>query len=866
MSQINQQAIDINTPAQVTGIMPGAAEHYARQGFEIIPLNWIVAPAPADAVAAARAASPESVVRELKAAARLAVCSCGQVGCKSPGKHPLTRHGVDDATADLAQVQAWWSQWPQANIGIRVSRNTLVLDFDWKCANALETWGAFQRRGLPTTWVNASGYGCHVWLSIPDALESLPASFPGGDILHHNHRFAIAPPSQHWTGVLYKTETNVPIARAPQWLVDALPTWRGLTRARGVERLLEGQPASAANSLSWLRVRRDLHRPPNTPPLDWFRELCGKVLEPAIFDGDPRSTEPASITLQRAACHGLRGLELDQTDVYETLRDYYAPRCLPEPWDLATPHRAREFERLVRTAGKYASDGYLQPDASTLTLQLQAQRGAVGVAKAELREAKSSGDETCIATASAKLSAAEKAVGQTQQEIAAAKARASKAEAPEGLIVVEDTSFKGLAEAFLRHRHPADDLRAWRGEYYRWTGTHYGQQDTDALKHEIGRFLHAALNPVPDSMRNINDIFAALPRADGFKVYVQNDKEPHSGVRACANGVLDLATGTLLPHDASRWVLSASPWAWTPTMATPNWDAFLQSLKFDPVGLQCLREAMGFLAFGPGKFQKIVLLVGARRGGKGTILQLLNNMVGKTSSAALTDLATDFGLAGAIGADLISMGDVQADKGTPFQSQARIVERLVSVSGRDRVQINRKGREQWDGVLDARIVMACNKVPALKDPGGALRGRYVVIPFHQSFQGREDLALFDRLRPELPGIAAWALAGWKTLCERGQFVEAEGAAEVRGVLDGCGSPIEAFVTEACTLGTELTVERSQLYGAYTGWAGTNGQSPASMQQFGAELGAMQLTGFKWDYRPRANNPALKRLVKGLRLN
>ena len=56
-------------------------------------------------------------------------CACGDPNCRSPGKHPLTRHGLHDATTDANQIEQWWGERPNANIGIS-AEGLLVLDVD----------------------------------------------------------------------------------------------------------------------------------------------------------------------------------------------------------------------------------------------------------------------------------------------------------------------------------------------------------------------------------------------------------------------------------------------------------------------------------------------------------------------------------------------------------------------------------------------------------------------------------------------------------------------------------------------------------------------------------------------------------------
>src|SRR5258707_9686763 len=59
-------------------------------------------------------------------------CTCGDVNCRSPGKHPRTQHGVKDASAHSSQIGLWWRWWPSSNVGIAtgVASGLLVLDID----------------------------------------------------------------------------------------------------------------------------------------------------------------------------------------------------------------------------------------------------------------------------------------------------------------------------------------------------------------------------------------------------------------------------------------------------------------------------------------------------------------------------------------------------------------------------------------------------------------------------------------------------------------------------------------------------------------------------------------------------------------
>lgn len=45
-------------------------------------------------------------------------CTCGDPDCTKPGRHPRTKNGLSDATADPDKIERLWAKWPSAKIGM----------------------------------------------------------------------------------------------------------------------------------------------------------------------------------------------------------------------------------------------------------------------------------------------------------------------------------------------------------------------------------------------------------------------------------------------------------------------------------------------------------------------------------------------------------------------------------------------------------------------------------------------------------------------------------------------------------------------------------------------------------------------------
>jgi hypothetical protein len=117
------------------------------------------------------------------------------------GKLPLVEHGSKDASADEAQVRAWWEKWPQANIGLATGHKFFAVDVDQK-GGGLETWEALlaQHGQIPDTIEQLTGTGGrHVLFDLPLDFEvhnSQGKLGPGLDIRGVGG-YIVAAPSVH---------------------------------------------------------------------------------------------------------------------------------------------------------------------------------------------------------------------------------------------------------------------------------------------------------------------------------------------------------------------------------------------------------------------------------------------------------------------------------------------------------------------------------------------------------------------------------------------------------------------------------------------------------------------------------------------
>ena len=163
---------------------------------------------------------------------------------------------------------------------------------------------------------------------------------------------------------------------------------------------------------------------------------------------------------------------------------------------------------------------------------------------------------------------------------------------------------------------------------------------------------------------------------------------------------------------------------------------------------------------------------------------------------------------------------------------------LLCISGEDQLTVDRKNISSGALKLPTRFMFLTNEFPRLNDASGALAGRFVILRVTESFYGREDTGLTQKLLAEKPGILNWAIEGWHLLREAGHFVTPQSAKEAAEAIQDLSSPVGAFVRQRCEVGPDHRVDIDVLYEAYRYWCRDEGRtSPTTRQSFGRDLTA-----------------------------
>ena len=192
--------------------------------------------------------------------------------------------------------------------------------------------------------------------------------------------------------------------------------------------------------------------------------------------------------------------------------------------------------------------------------------------------------------------------------------------------------------------------------------------------------------------------------------------------------------------------------------------------------------------------------------------------------------------ADAIPNDIAALFGARLATAVETENGRRLAESVIKqMTGGDTMTARFLHREFFDFEPQFKIWLACNHKPRITGTDYAIWRRIRLIPFTVTIpEDERDLDLLNKLRAELPGILAWAVAGcelWQTHGLKPPDEVAAATNEYRQESDS----IAQFIEECCNLDSQQTVSKNGLYEAYQKWAEQSGEHPLTKKGLGIRL-------------------------------
>jgi len=422
--------------------------------------------------------------------------------------------------------------------------------------------------------------------------------------------------------------------------------------------------------------------------------------------------------------------------------------------------------------------------------------------------------------------------------------------------LLPDPSPLAVGKAWLDQEHTEESvitIRNLAGQWVTYSEGCYRDTDITQFRAWLYEFLEdkntikaGKVVPMIPNRAKISDVIDALNRwcflqkNPPFWLTPIQKEDPHKFI-VFKNGILDLdkfclGQTELMPLTPQLFTINQLPYnfnmdAKCPLAEETLWDA----MSRDEDKFNLAWEWLGHNFMSDMTMEKIMLLVGRPRSGKGTYISMMETILGKTQFCSTTfgNMCSTFGRHALMGKLAAIMPDATIPKGIDAGAAMEVIKKI---SGGDSVDIDRKYKDQLGAVnLTCRFTISVNTIPELPDHARALESRLLILTFKESYLGREDRSRKQKLQEEAEGIIIRALLALRALKQRKQFTLPMDTLQMFTEFRLITTPMTQFIDECCLTGPKHTASKQQLFDCWRMWSSQTGASSGTVSSFTQKL-------------------------------
>lgn len=409
-----------------------------------------------------------------------------------------------------------------------------------------------------------------------------------------------------------------------------------------------------------------------------------------------------------------------------------------------------------------------------------------------------------------------------------------------------------------------------RGQWYRYATGVWSTIPDFEIDVEVWKLLEAH-ESAPHFIKPKKTMHSSVLAYIRAYLSISEDKlDAYPNLINLRNGIYNLDTNQLIPHDSTLLLTSQLPFEYDPAAIAPMWTAYVLTTFVDKTGqvpdpelVSFMQEIIGYSLTTDISHQIMFWCIGEGENGKGVLFHVLTQLGG--TSAIYLDLnilrREKYQLANLVG------------KRIALCSEANTRDNLVEdgpikalVHG-DPYPVRQIRREPFTLYPQTKFWWSMNRMPVVVDTSHGFWRSMRPIPFNKIFSDSDRIIdLKEKLNKELSGIFNWALIGLYRIRQNGKFSPCRQIDTLRGELQTESNTILLFLNDEmeCTWMTpgnypahivdSFEESSKTVYARYVEWAKSNGYKPMSDRSLKVEM-----EGLKCYYKAGTNKRVYTRI-------